>query len=253
MDRNNAVVGQEGDRFRDTLALTVRGDGVDIPPYIIVHTYKNASYTSGRRCPSNETPVKGMNNSRMKAYIDHIDQYVDEPSLLVLDRLSSHTAAEVRRYMESKRTVGDKQKFIPIYLPAKTAFLISPLDMGANAAFKSHYYKLDRSTLPKKLRAVHQAWDAVSNDALKNICLNCGIVGEEDMEALHARFEKEVLGVIPRRHQDYLNYYDAWCSGAIDVEGATRGRQVTLKQPRQLKEGELDGAYWTHFGRKTKH
>jgi len=31
-----------------------------IPPFIIVHTYKNASRASGRRCASDETPVKGM-------------------------------------------------------------------------------------------------------------------------------------------------------------------------------------------------
>jgi hypothetical protein len=49
MCRCNAVIEEIGDKFRDTVALTVRGDGVDIPPYIIIHTYKNASYASGRR------------------------------------------------------------------------------------------------------------------------------------------------------------------------------------------------------------
>ena len=48
---------ETGDTFRDTVALTVRGDGVDIPPYFIVHTYKNASYGSGRRCGATEVPV----------------------------------------------------------------------------------------------------------------------------------------------------------------------------------------------------
>jgi len=31
--RSNAVVQEQSDCFRDTVALTVRGDGVDIPPY----------------------------------------------------------------------------------------------------------------------------------------------------------------------------------------------------------------------------
>lgn len=120
------MVLETGDKFRDTLALTVRGDGVDIPPYIIVHTYKNASSASGRGCLAGETPVKGMDTSRMISYIDHISQYVHETSLLLMDRLSSHTASSVRQHIESKMTPGGERMFIPIYLPPKTSFLISP-------------------------------------------------------------------------------------------------------------------------------
>lgn len=66
------MVEETGDSFRDTVALTVRGDGVDIPPFIIKHTYKNASKASGRRCNKDDKPVKGMNIPRMKQYIDHL-------------------------------------------------------------------------------------------------------------------------------------------------------------------------------------
>src|SRR3546814_14671880 len=44
--RSNAVLVESGDVFRDTVALTVRGDGVDIPPYTIMHTYRSASLAS---------------------------------------------------------------------------------------------------------------------------------------------------------------------------------------------------------------
>jgi hypothetical protein len=248
--RGNAVVRETGDRYRDTVALTVRGDGVDIPPYIIVHSYKNASAGSGRRCRAGETPVKGMDTSRMIAYVDHISQYVNETSLLVMDRLSSHTAGAVRRHVESLTTPSGERLFIPIYLPAKTAFLISPLDMGAIAAFKAHYYRLDRSTIQLKLRAVIQAWRAVSNDALSNICLNCGIVGQETLESLRQRFMSEVVGSVPAELEESADFYDAWESGTINVEGAIRGRGVRLDLPDQLPEGYLDGVYWTNFGRR---
>lgn len=249
--RDNAVVQETGDRFRDTAALTVRGDGVDIPPFIIIHSYKTASYASGRRCSPHEDPVKGMNISRMKDYINHIAQYVQETSLLIMDRLSSHTSARVRQHIESKTTPSGEKMFIPIYLPPKTAFLVSPLDMGAIAAFKSHYHILDRSTIQLKLRAVHQAWDTVSNDTLKNICLNCGIVGQESIYSLRERFMKAVGSVVPPQVEDYLDFYDAWKSGFIEVEGAARGRGVTLNIPDQFPEAHLDGVYWTHFGYQT--
>ena len=144
---------EKGDSFRDTLALTVRGDGLDIPPYIIVHTYKTASKASGRRCRADEEPVRGMNVPRMIDYIDHIALYVQETSLLIMDKLSSHTSGQVRKHILKKKTPSGEQMFIPIFLPAKIAFLISPLDMGAISSFKSHYHKLDRATVTLKLRA----------------------------------------------------------------------------------------------------
>ena len=245
--RCNAVVEETGDKFRDTVALTVRGDGVDIPPYIIIHTYKNASIASGRRCNANDEPVKGMNIPRMIDYVDHIAQYVEETSLLVMDRLSSHTAARVRQHIESKRTSNGDVMFIPIYLAPKTAFLISPLDMGAIAAFKSKFHALDRVTLQLKLRAVREAWDHVTNDALSNICRHCGIVGTESIDSLRDRFMKEIGSTVPSQLEIELDFYDAWKSGFIRVEGASRGRGVTLTIPQQLPEAYLDGVYWNHF------
>ena len=132
---------ENGDCFRDTVALTVRADGVDIPPFFILHTYKNAARSSGRRCERDESPVKGMNIARMKQYLDHLAEYVEEPSLLLMDRLSSHVAGEVIRYITSKETTEGEQLLYPILIPPKTSFLISPLDMGAIGAFKPNYYR----------------------------------------------------------------------------------------------------------------
>jgi len=242
------VVKETGDRFRDTLALTIRGDGVDIPPFFIAHTYKTTSYASGRRCPRDEEPVKGMSIPRMKQYIDHISQYVTKTSLLVMDRLSSHTSAEIRRYIEAMTLPSGERMFYILLLPAKTAFLISPLDMGAIGAFKAHYHRLDRSTLQLKRIAVQEAWDQVSNETLINICRNCGVIGEETIESLRQRFLKEVKGLIPEQVEQHLEFYDAWSSGHIHIEGARRGRGVSLEQPSQLIEGYLDGRRWSNFG-----
>lgn len=246
--RNNPVVRETADRFRDTLALTIRGDGVDIPPFFIAHTYKNASIASGRRCKRDEEPVKGMNIPRMMQYIDHISGYVEKTSLLVMDRLSSHTSARIRRYTEAKTLPNGERMFYILLLPAKTAFLISPLDMGAIGAFKAHYHRLDRSTLQLKRNAVQDAWDQVSNDTLVNICRNCGVIGEESIESLRQRFLKEVKGLIPEQVQQHLDFYDSWSSGVLQVEGANLGRGVALEQPLQLPEGHLDGRRWSNFG-----
>ena len=135
--RNNAVVEEKGDAFRDTVALTVRGDGVDIPPFFIKHTYRNASRASGRRCEKDAEPVRGMNISRMIEYVRFIADYIEKPSLLIMDRLSSHTSGQVIQEINSLRTEDGKNLLIPILIPPKTAFLISPLDMGVIAAIKN--------------------------------------------------------------------------------------------------------------------
>jgi hypothetical protein len=248
MYRNNAVVKEKGDTFRDTVALTVRGDGVDIPPYVIIHTYRTASYRSGRRCAQGDEPVKGMNNTRMKLYLDHISQYVQKTSLLCMDRLSSHTSREVREYIESFKLPDGQRMFIPIYLAPKTAFLISPLDMGAIAAFKAYYHRLDRSTIDLKIRAVQQAWDQVSNESLSNICINCRVVGEESLSTIRERFMKQVVNTIPTEIVQHADYYESWVEGQIEVEGCTRARGVLLETPSQVSESFLDGVYWNNFG-----
>lgn len=239
---------ETGDAFRDTVALTVRGDGLDIPPFFILHTYKNAAQSSGRRCQRDDQPRKGMNIALMKEYIDHIAQYVQEPSLLIMDRLSSHKAGAVMEHIESKRTATGDLLLKPILLPPKTAFLISPLDMGAIGAFKSYFYKLDRSTPEHKKRAMQQAWDQISNDALRNIFQNCGIIGEETLDSIRCRFMKNTVGAVPKELEKALDFYDSWQSGAINVEGASRGRGVTLEIPQQLSQGHLDGHYWSSYG-----
>jgi hypothetical protein len=241
-------VTETGDAFRDTVALTVRGDGLDIPPFFILHTYKNAALSSGRRCSRDEQPVKGMNTAIMKEYIDHVAQFVEEPSLLIMDRLSAHKAGEVIQHIQSKRTATGEQLLTPILLPPKTAFLISPLDMGAIGAFKTYFYKLDRTTLALKKAALQQAWDQVSNDALRNIFINCGITGEETLDSIHRRFMNGAVGAVPTELEEALDFFDSWKSGAINVDGASRGREVTLEIPQQLQQAHLDGHYWSRYG-----
>jgi hypothetical protein len=250
--RGNPVVKERGDSFRDTVVLTVRGDGVDIPPFFIRHTYKNASKASGRRPEPGETPVKGMNIPLMKEYVDHVAEYVIETSLLAMDRLSSHTSNEVLAYIRSKTALDGTQLLIPILLNPKVSFLISPLDMGAIAAFKSYYRRLDRSTLPLKEKAVQDAWDAVSNESLANICLNCGVVGDEPLDSLRSRFMDEVINQVPEEYEPIMEFYDGWSSGAFKVEGADRGRGVTTEKPQELAEGHLAGKYWTKYGKPKK-
>lgn len=246
--RSNAVVKQSGDTFRDTMVLTVRGDGVDLPPFFILTKFKTASRASGRRPLPGELVDKGMTIVFMMKYIDFISDYVREPSVLLMDRHSSHTSKTVINYIKSFKLKDGRQMFHPKLLGPKTAFLISPLDMGAIAAMKTEYYKLDRSTLELKKCAAMQAWKAVSNDAIRGFFRNCGLVGKEKLSTIRTRFTKQVRGGIPLKLEKLKNFYDLWASGAVAVEGSTRTRQPPLESPQQLRDSDLDGAYWCYYG-----
>ena len=188
-----------------------------------------------------------MNLDLMKSYADHISLYVQEPSILLMDRLSSHTSKKARHYIESLKTVDGKQKFFVMFFPAKASFLISPLDNGALSLFKKNYYRYDRSTLEKKEKAAYLAWNEVSNDNLVSYFENCGLVGKRRISTLRKQFMTEVRGAIPAKHLPSWDYYDAWKCHAIQVEGALRPRGSPLDLPLQLPKAELDGKYWVHY------
>lgn len=247
--RSNAVVKELGDRCRDTLVLTIRGDGVDIPPYFIKGEYSNASLASGRRPRPNQKAVKGMTVPLMKKYIDHVSEYVREQSLFIMDRLSSHTSKAVLQYLKAKKTAARIQQFIPVLMKPKTAFLISPLDNAAIGLFKQKFYNYDRTTIELKEAAAYHAWHDVSNAALRAFIKECGIVGTESVDSLLTRFMKEVRGGIPEKNANVWSFYEAWRFGAISVEGVPSPRGSPLAIPQQLEEAELDGEYWCSYGR----
>lgn len=193
-----------------------------------------------------------MNIPRMKEYVRFITDYVERPSLLIMDRLSSHTSGQVIQDINSLRTEDGENLLIPILIPSKTAFLISPLDMGAIAAFKNYFHREKRETLRQKKQAMQASWDKVSNDALRNIFLNCGITGEPNYDTLRERFLLEVQGDAPQKLQEKAEYFDSWKSGTIQVTGASLGRGIFLEPPQQLEEGDLDGDYWNKFGHNKK-
>lgn len=237
-----------GDRFRDTVALTVTASGLDIPPFFIKGQVGNASKASGRRPSRGEKPVRGMNKDLMKRYIDHIASYVSESSLLLLDRASSHTSGEVLADIARWKTNDGHPLFKVLLLPPKTAFLLSPLDNGAISAFKKHFYNYDRSSFLLKQTAMKLAWDEVSNESLRNFAIQCGIDSSEPLSTIRSRFKKNVHGFIPEQLESSFDLYEAWIAKAIEVDGTQLHRGVELSPPMQLDEGALDGIKWITWG-----
>ncbi len=246
------MVSEEGETYRDTMAATLVHDGSWIPPFYIRSEYANASKASGRRPDPGEKPVKGMNIIKMKEYADHLDKYTDEPTVLVLDRLSSHISHEVRDYFESKKCSDGSQKFKIKLLPAKGAFLISPLDFGFFGYWKAIFHKLDRSTPELKFWAANQAWKQVETDKVISFFEGTYLIGSQKESTLRRNLMSHVKGGIPENLEEVWDFYDGWVSGAFKVDGATPPRKITFEKPKQLLDSELDGIYWNNWGAHKK-
>lgn len=245
----NAVVKQSGDTYRDTMAATLVGDGTWLRPFFIKGEAGNASKASGRRPKAGQKAVKGMNVPNMLKYLDHIAKQVDRRCVLLLDRLSSHKAKKVREYAHSlKCSDGVTQKFEILLLPAKSAFLISPLDMGFFSMWKRGFYKYDRSTYPFKLLAAQHVWKSMQSQQIAELFVNCGITSKETPSKLRKRISAQVRSGIPEELEEVWEFYQGWLAGSFDIDGATRPRSDPKEKLICPPDSDLDGAYWVKRG-----
>lgn len=230
------------------MAATLLASGRYIPPFYIKTQYANASKASGRRPGPNKKPEKGMTVARMKEYADHISKYVDEPTLLCLDRLGAHKSKEVIQYFESLRTSKGAQKFKIKLLPSKGAFLISPLDFGFFGYWKGLYHKYDRSTPELKFFAANQAWKQATPEIIKSFFKGCHLIGKDNEEQLREKLRGQVRSGIPEELKHVWDFYDGWVSGSYPVDGVWAPRSLPLEKPQRLLDDELDGMYWNNWG-----
>lgn len=230
------------------MLATLDSEGGWVPPFYIKTQYKSASYASGRRPAPDEKAVKGMNNEKMKEYADHLDRYVDEPTRLVMDRLSAHTAKSSRDYIEAKKCTDGRQKFKTLLLPPKGAFLISPLDFGFFSYYKSEFYKYDRSTPELKFWAANQVWKKVDPNKVVEFFRKCHLIGREKVGTLRQQLHELVRSSVPEELEDVVDFYDGWLSGAFEVDGVAAPRELPFELPMQLDEAGLDGIYWNKWG-----
>lgn len=243
---------ERGDKFRDTMVATLVGDGSRIPPFYIKGEVGNASKASGRRPKPDKKPVKGMNIAKMIEYAAHLDKFVNRPVILVLDRLAAHKSKAVRECFESYKCPDGQQKFEILLLPAKTAFLISPCDMGFFSMWKSKFYKLDRSTYDLKILAANEVWKTVDPIKVANFFVNCGLTSKESDQSLRKRIFKQVRGGIPEDLDEVREYYEGWLAGSYTVSGVRGPRSSPMEELTIPKDSGLNGVYWVKKGPQKK-
>lgn len=230
------------------MVLTVRMDGVDLPLQYLTSQLVTASPASGRKPAPGKKPRKGMTAAEMTSYCENFMKYVTEPSLLLLDRASAHTAKLVQEEFAAYLLPDGRKAVTVKFLAPKSAFLLSPLDNGGIGEFKSYFYKFDRRTLPLKKIAAVNAWKMVSNDNLRSYIRNCGWFSNESLDSIRSRFMKEVRHGIPDKFREIIDFYDGWRSGSFKVRGISCPRNVPLEAPGQLLDSFLDGCYWNEYG-----
>ena len=120
-------------------------------------------------CENFSAAIDSCIKCKMSLWLDHLMNFVNEPIILLMDKLPVHYSKSTKQEIESMRLPDGRRAITMRLLPAKTAFLLIPLDMGAFAAMKTYFYKEDRSSYELKLQAARTAWDKVSNETLVNL------------------------------------------------------------------------------------
>lgn len=239
----------DGDSFRDTAVGTLQGDGTALPLIFIKGEVGNASKSSGRRPAPGKKPRRGATKESMLNWADWFAARVKEPSILIWDRLSSHRSREVIDKLESFRTNEGEQLIHVKFLPAKAAFLISPLDMGGFAIFKTQFYQLPRRTWNMKKDSANVAWRALKRENVQNLFHHCGLTSKETPQALRARLHREVNTVVLTDYQEYLDVFDQWRAGAGDDRFPDPPNRDPLTEIWVPANSGLTGPYWSRSGR----
>ena len=193
-----------------------------LPPFIIKHTTRYAAARFGRKPSLGEPPVKGMNKTQMKKYIKFIQPHIEKPSILLMDRCSSHKSREIQDEITSVVLPSGAAAFIVRLFPAKSPFLISPCDYSFIGVMTTYFYRLDRSTLELKLAAAEQAYKSISPDTIRNFFRLCGLVSTESMQENRGRITKSVRSILPPNLNVERELYDSWLAGAVDIMDAHR-------------------------------
>lgn len=226
---------------------TLRGDGHKLPPFIIKHTSPSGRVREGRKTAPGEKAAKGMTADMNIKYLNFLRRHVKKRSILIWDRLSSHRSQRVLNHAKSLRFKSGRRVFRIYSLPPKAGFLINPLDYSFYGLFKPAYWKLDRSTPELKFSAAHQAYNSISSDSVAAMFRDCGITSTEPEGALTHRIYSMVCEGVREEHEDALDLYDGWKSGALAVEGASPYKRRRLEPPQQLPTAHLDGSYWAEW------
>ena len=113
-----------------------------------------------------EKAVKGMTANLMIKWLDEV-LLPESPHLkyLILDRTSAHTAQIIKEF-------AAKKKLELLYLPAKTAPSLSPLDNRFFAQFKSKFYGHDLSNSIKKKAAAKEIYEDILPETVQKYFSN---------------------------------------------------------------------------------
>ena len=122
-----------------------------------------------------EKAVKGRTDELMVKWMEEV-LLPEAPHIkyLVLDRAFAHTAKIVQEYVK-------KRNLTLLYLPAKTAPSLSPLDNEFFAPFKSKLQGFHLSGAEKKKSAAVQIYDDIPAETVRKYFISYNLLHIEDI------------------------------------------------------------------------
>ena len=154
---------------RDTLVVGIVGDGRKLLLYFI-----ESKPAKRKNKQVIEKPVKGMTVEIMIKWIkDIFIPNREEVKCLILDKASSHTSRITKAFAE-------ENNIQILYLPAKTAADLSPLDNGFFSQMKALLKGYPLGTIEQKKETLELIVKDIQRETIQKYFIKCGLCYIED-------------------------------------------------------------------------
>jgi hypothetical protein len=127
---------------------------------------------------------KGESNRSTLAWLDQIQEFLQDEPLLLMDNHFSHHHPLFIDTLESL-TVN------PLYFPPKCGSLLSPLDNSFHAELQKRYFAKPRRSHEEQIRSMIQAYFEISEDSIQKYWVHCGILSKTPPSRTAARLLSE--------------------------------------------------------------
>jgi hypothetical protein len=123
----------------------------------------------------------------MNEWCDWAKRYIPKGSVLLIDRISSHTNKQILDELK-------KNGITVLLLPPKGSLLLSPLDNGFFGIFKRKLsQEMDLHPVSfgsPHFKAAIRAYNCIPRNAVVEFFKNCGLIGTDSLSTIKKNFQK---------------------------------------------------------------
>lgn len=203
-------------KWKDILFTAICADGSCLPPLIVTSDTKLKNLTYGKAKVILIRGNKGQSNIATQAWVDNMQEYLQDNPLLLLDNHKCHYNKEMVSQL------NDMGASI-MYFPAHLGGLLNPCDNSFHSILKRYYFGCKRDTHEEMIKAIIDSYFAVTEKQIVNFFHHTGIISKTPARQVARRLLGEGY-LHPNRHgtREMLRQFNLWRNHPGVLRGKAR-------------------------------